>query len=39
MQQAVQLAEDGLALQDCATVDPAKLTPATPEVISRQATI
>mmetsp|Transcript_4731 Transcript_4731/g.14038 ORF Transcript_4731/g.14038 Transcript_4731/m.14038 type:complete len:464 (-) Transcript_4731:100-1491(-) len=34
-----QLAEDGLALQDCASVDTAKLTPATPEVISRQATI
>jgi translation initiation factor 2 subunit 3 len=28
-----------LALQDCATVDTSKLTPATPEVISRQATI
>lgn len=32
-------AEDGLAKQDLATLDVATLTPLTPEVISRQATI
>lgn len=32
-------AADGLALQDPAALDPAKLHPLTPEVISRQATI
>jgi translation initiation factor 2 subunit 3 len=31
--------EDGLAVQDLTTVDIAKLTPLTPEVISRQATM
>merc|ERR1719160_472573 len=30
--------EDGLAVQDLETLDPSKLTPLTPEVISRQAT-
>merc|ERR550514_1616448 len=30
---------DGLALQDLATLDPKKLNPLSPEVISRQATI
>ena len=31
--------DDGLAVQDVVNLDPAKLTPLTPEVISRQATI
>lgn len=31
--------QDHLAKQDLATLDPSKLTPLTPEVISRQATI
>ena len=31
--------QDGLAIQDASTVDASKLTPLTPEVISRQATI
>merc|ERR1719162_2665332 len=32
-------AEDGLAVQDLKTLDVSKLTPLTPEVISRQATM
>ena len=31
--------DDGLAVQDLATLDVSSLSPATPEVISRQATI
>merc|ERR1719420_1081083 len=31
--------ENGLAIQDLATLDVSKLTPLSPEVISRQATI
>ena len=32
-------ADDGLAVQDRRALDPAALTPDTPEVISRQATV
>ena len=31
--------EDGLSVQDADGLDPTSLTPLTPEVISRQATI
>ena len=31
--------EDGLSIQDAASLDPSTLTPLSPEVISRQATI
>ena len=31
--------EDGLSIQDAASLDASPLTPLTPEVISRQATI
>ena len=31
--------EDGLSIQDAASLDASTLTPLTPEVISRQATI
>ena len=31
--------EDGLSVQDAASLDPSTLTPLSPEVISRQATI
>jgi len=34
-----EVAEDGLAKQDLENLDVSKLTPLTPEVISRQATI
>jgi hypothetical protein len=30
------VAEDGLSVQNVDTLDPSKLTPLTPEVISRQ---
>mmetsp|Transcript_23336 Transcript_23336/g.27462 ORF Transcript_23336/g.27462 Transcript_23336/m.27462 type:complete len:465 (+) Transcript_23336:30-1424(+) len=33
------VADDGLSIQNVDTLDPSKLTPLTPEVISRQATI
>lgn len=36
---AAGVAEDGLAIQDLSTLDVSKLTPLTPEVISRQATM
>jgi len=35
----IQVAEDGLAVQDLTNLDVAKLTPLSPEVISRQATM
>jgi translation initiation factor 2 subunit 3 len=35
----MSVAEDGLLVQNVETLDPSKLTPLTPEVISRQATI
>ena len=31
--------EDGLSVQDAESLDPSSLTPLSPEVISRQATI
>jgi hypothetical protein len=34
-----QVGEDGLSVQDAATLDASTLTPLSPEVISRQATI
>ena len=33
------MGEDGLSIQDAASLDPSTLTPLSPEVISRQATI
>jgi hypothetical protein len=36
---AANVAEDGLSIQNVDTLDPSKLTPLTPEVISRLATI
>lgn len=34
-----QVGEDGLSIQDAESLDPTTLTPLSPEVISRQATI
>jgi hypothetical protein len=36
---ASTVAEDGLSIQNVDTLDPSKLTPLTPEVISRQVHI
>jgi len=39
MATTLPVGEDGLAVQNVDSLDPSKLTPLTPEVISRQATI
>eukprot|EP00927_Polykrikos_kofoidii_P038089 TRINITY_DN3236_c0_g1_i1.p1 TRINITY_DN3236_c0_g1~~TRINITY_DN3236_c0_g1_i1.p1 ORF type:complete len:489 (+),score=107.85 TRINITY_DN3236_c0_g1_i1:76-1467(+) len=39
MADKLAIAEDGLAVQDAGKLDPTKLHPLTPEVISRQATM